>query len=70
VDNNYQIRDPDIEAKMIFLAKGIAQGLPETYGFALFIVSKDEEGNLFYVSSIERPEMVTMLTEWVKRNTA
>jgi hypothetical protein len=63
----FAVRNAEIEPLLRELGDRIGGRLPEGWGFALFLVSYGEEGELFYISSAEREGMATALRGWLAR---
>jgi hypothetical protein len=63
----FAVRNAEIEPILRELGDRIGGRLPEGWGFALFLVSYGEEGELFYISSAEREGMATALRGWLAR---
>lgn len=65
----FAVRDPEIEKLMHELATKIGGMMPDNWGFCLFLFEYGEGGNLFYISSADRGDMITLLKEWMNRQT-
>jgi hypothetical protein len=63
----FAVRNAEIEPLLRELGDRIGGRLPEGWGFALFLVSYGEEGELFYISSAEREGMATAIRGWLAR---
>lgn len=65
--DNYEVREPTIEASLQDIGRTIAPTLPDGWGFALFIFSFGEAGSTFYISNADREDMLKMLQEFIER---
>jgi hypothetical protein len=63
----FAVRNAEIEPILRELGDRIGGRLPEGWGFALFLVSYGEDGELFYISSAEREGMATAIRGWLAR---
>jgi hypothetical protein len=73
---SFEIRDDVIEKIMYGLAEGIRSGLPENWGFSLFLFENHPQTDtdtsnvmLFYVSSLAVPDAVQLIKTWCNRQT-
>lgn len=66
---SYNVRDPEIEAKLKHLARLIKGNLPDDWGFMLMLFSYGENGTTFYISSAQREDVVNVMKEFIQRNT-
>jgi hypothetical protein len=64
---SYNVRDPEVESKLRELSEHIGARLPEGWGFTLLLFSYGPDGNLFYMSSAEREDVVKVMKEWIAR---
>ncbi len=65
---NFNIRDPHIEELMKKIADTIADRMPDGWGFNLMLFEYGEGGSLFYISSAQRPDIINVMKEFIKRN--
>lgn len=65
---SYNVRNPEIESKLRELAHRVGDDMPEGWGFALLLFSYGEKGNLFYISSAQRDDIIKVMREWIARN--
>jgi hypothetical protein len=63
----HEVDDPEMKATLNALAKVLAEALPEGWGFTLMLFSYGEGGNLFYISSAERSDVLNMLREFLQK---
>ena len=69
-DISYTTADPDaIKPILQDLGGRIGAALPDRYGFVLLLFTY-ATGNVFYISSAERADVITMLREFIKRQTS
>jgi hypothetical protein len=66
---NFNVRNTAIEQKLRSIGKYIGDDLPTDWGFALFLFSYGENGNMFYISSAQRSDIIKTLKEFIARNT-
>ena len=66
-DERYEVRVADIEKKLKNLGQDIAEGLPEGWGFMLFITQFGKDGSNFYISNANRDDMMKVMQEWIER---
>ena len=67
---SYEVKNAQIEQKLKEKARMIAEGLPEGWGFMLFIFSFGDGGATFYISNAQREDMIEAMKEWIERNEA
>lgn len=68
-DYRYTVRDPEIEQRMKLIGELIKDKLPDNWGFNLLLFTYGEKGNLFYISSAEREDVIKVMKEFIARNT-
>lgn len=66
---NYNVRDPEIEALLKSLGDRLKFSMPPGWGFNLMLFTYGEGGNLFYISSAEREDVIKVMKEFIARNT-
>lgn len=64
---SYEVQNEEIKQKLKEKAKMIAEGLPEGWGFMLFIIEFGEGGANFYISNAQREDMIEAMQEWIDR---
>jgi hypothetical protein len=74
-DDRYQVRNPEIERALRTLAMLIDGGVPEGWGWGLFLVPFGEheaapkgEGAVFWISNSERQGMLDAVKGWLDDN--
>lgn len=67
--SNFQERNPQIEVKLKEIGKIIKSVLPKGWGFSLMIFNYGDKGNMFYISSANRQDMIEAMKEFIERNT-
>lgn len=69
-DVQYTVPDPlEIQGMLRELAERISSGLPVGWGFMLMLFKYGEGGDLFYISSADRADVLGVLREFIKRQT-
>jgi len=65
----FNVRDPEIETTLRALAAHIDTALEgKPFGFALFLVEfHNAEGGLFYISNVQRGDVVGPIEQWCAR---
>ncbi len=66
---NFEVSNPEIQAKMKDIGKMISSALPKGWGFSLMIFNYGDKGNMFYISSGKREDMIEAMKEFIERNT-
>ena len=64
---SFEVRNEKIEETMRDIGNLLKRAIPEGWGFSLFLMSYGEKGSTFYLSSIQRPDMVKALKEFIDR---
>lgn len=63
----YEIKDEEIQSTMKALGNMIGSQMPPGYGFNLLIFSYGEGGNMFYISSAQRQDMINAMREFIDK---
>jgi hypothetical protein len=65
----FNVRDPELETTLRELAGRISAALEgKPVGFALFLVEVDDPaGGLFYISSVQRADIIGPIEQWCAR---
>ena len=66
-DERYEVRDDDKQRALKTIATMVDGETPEGMGFAVFLFDFGPNGALFYMSSAQRDDIVSMLKEWIAR---
>lgn len=66
-EGDYLVRNPEVEAKLKEYGRKFQSELPEGYGFMLMIFKYGEGGDLFYMSSAERDDVLNTMQEFINR---
>lgn len=64
---NYEVKDERLESLLKRIATSFSKQLPEDIGFTLFLFTYGEDGNLFYISSAQREDMINVVKEWLDK---
>ena len=64
---SFDVSDERMQFILKALGLKIRKILPESFGFMLMTFQYGEKGNVFYISSAEREDVITALEEFVAR---
>jgi len=64
---SFSVRNSEIETIIVYLGKIIKALLPEGWGFNLQIFSVGEKGEMFYISSAPKENMLEILQEFIDK---
>jgi len=67
-DINYAVRDPEMEQMLGRLGTIIGNALPDNWGFTLMLFNYGPGGNMFYISSADRADIMKVMQEFIDRN--
>lgn len=67
-DKNYQVHDENAEIALKQVGDLLDKAMPENYGFIFLMTTFGKGGNTFYISNVQRPDVVTMMQEWIEAN--
>jgi hypothetical protein len=67
---SYEVHHAGAERALREIARLLKDRMPPGYGFTLFIFSYGEHGDLFYVSSAAREDMLKTMKEFIKKQEA
>lgn len=65
--SDFQVRDAEIEKALKHVGEGIKEVLPSNVGFSLLMFDYGEGGNMFYLSSARREDMVKAMLEFLQK---
>lgn len=65
----FEVKQPDIEAKLYAIGRALKEDMPEGWGFTLllFDYTTDPGGSLFYLSSAERKDVIETMKEFLRK---
>jgi hypothetical protein len=63
----FQVRNEEIEAKLKEIGRDLWGRMPQGWGFTLIISSYGEGGSMFYMSSVEREDMIKTMKELIEK---
>lgn len=66
-DPRYEVSNPLLKKRLLSLGRTIRESLPEGWGFTLFLFSYGVNGDLFYLSSAKREDMIVTIKEWLRK---
>ena len=66
-DPQFEIREPEIEELLADIGRKLKAQMPPGWGFTLLICSYGEGGAMFYLSSVEREDMVKAMKEFLAK---
>lgn len=67
-DENYQVFDENAEIALKKVGEMLKKAIPENYGFVFLMTSFGNGGNMFYISNVQRPDVIAMMEEWIEEN--
>jgi hypothetical protein len=62
------VRSFEIEQLMNDIGKMIGAQMPPGWGFSLLIASHGEAGGVFYISNLQRADMIATMQEFIAKN--
>lgn len=65
--DNFEVRHKEAEEALRNIGRRIKEEMPKGYGFTLLIYSYGENGNMFYLSSAERGDMIKAMQEFIAK---
>jgi len=66
--NEFEVRNPEVEAKLRDIGDRLRSGMPEGFGFVLLIAEFGEKGGCFYTSNCDRQDVCNMMREFIAKN--
>lgn len=66
----YEVRNPEIEELLLEVGRKIKSAMPQGWGFSLMICSIGDDGAMFYLSSLDRQDMMKAMREFIRKNEA
>jgi hypothetical protein len=66
-NSNFEVRNEEAEAALKEIGNLIGGKIPKGFGFALLICSIGDNSNTFYVSNIQRQDMINNFKLFIKR---
>lgn len=64
----FEVKNTEVEKVMKEIGQLIAKELPEGWGFSLMIMDYGKNGCTFYISTVQREDMVKAMQEFIERN--
>lgn len=64
----YEVRNGEIEAKLKEIGRMLKDSMPQGWGFTLLLTSYGAGGSLFYLSSVERQDMIATMREFIQKH--
>jgi len=65
--DNFDVRAPEIETLLQDLGRSLKRRMPLGWGFTLFLSNYGPGGAMFYISSVNREDMLKALVEFIER---
>ena len=65
---SFEVRNPEVEAKLKEIGRMLKASMPEGFGFTLLITSYGDGGSLFYMSSCDRQSMIATMREFIQKH--
>jgi hypothetical protein len=66
-DDEFEVRNAEVEADMKAIGGILAQTLPKGWRFSLLIASVGEGGSTFYISNVVREDAVALMKEFIEK---
>lgn len=63
----FEVRDKEAETTMRKIGGMLKQIIPEGMGFTFLLFDYGSEGNMFYISSAQREDMIKAMEEFIKK---
>lgn len=70
MEENYQVKNEQMETMLREWGRKIKATLPNGVGFTLFLYDYGDKGNMFYLSTSEREDMIKALEEFITKQKA
>lgn len=67
---SYEVHHAGAERMLREIGNTLKKRMPPGWGFSLFIFSYGEQGEMFYLSSASRPDMLKALKEFIAKQEA
>jgi hypothetical protein len=67
-DPNYKVFDESAEIALKEVGDMLRVAMPEGYGFVFLMSTYGKGGNTFYISNVQRPDVIEMMKEWIAEN--
>lgn len=69
---DYQVRNEEVEATLKLLGMLLGEHMPDGFGFTLLLFDTADRpdaapGSIFYISSVDRGDMIVALKEFIKK---
>ncbi len=64
----FEVRNAEAEQKLAEIGRLLNAAMPPGFGFTLLITSYGEGGSLFYLSSVERQDMINTMREFIQKH--
>lgn len=64
-DENYQVHDENAEIALQQAGDILKSAMPDNYGFVFLMTTYGKGGNTFYISNVQRPDVIAMLEEFI-----
>lgn len=66
-DPNYQVFDENAEIALKQIGDLLSSAIPEDYGFVFLMTTYGTGGNTFYISNVQRPDVINMMQEFINK---
>lgn len=67
-DENYQVFDENAEIALKQVGELLKNAIPKNYGFVFLMTTYGKGGNTFYISNVQRLDVIEMMKEWIEDN--
>ncbi len=68
LNDSFEVRNKEIEDLLRDIGQRLKEVMPKDYGFSLLIFNYGEGGDLFYISSAKRDDMIKAMKEFINKN--
>lgn len=68
VEGKYEVRNTEIETVLRRIGEDLKRQMPPNVGFTLLMFDYGENGNMFYLSSAQRADMIKAMEEFLSKN--
>lgn len=65
--SNFEVRNKEAEDSMRKIGEMLKPILPEGMGFTFLLFDYGKEGNMFYISSAQREDMIKAMQEFIEK---
>lgn len=70
MQGHFEVRNPEVEAKLKELGEKLKASMPKGFGFALLIANYGPGGGMFYASNFHREDVCDMMRDFIAKHEA